>query len=469
MARGIGPVLAVAVMGLACSAAPAGSRPAASPRGPGAVRVYLAPLEGEARRLSLRIVSLAAVSEEGAILPLDLALRELDETGLDRERLLARGSLPPDAYTGLLVEVEGARLRGETGLADLRAPEGPSRIPLPFRVSRRDSVHLSLRLPFAAAVIGGHRFEPAFEGSVAPVPALGLTALATCPDSGLLSFFDKVSGRSFASIALGGEPSAVALARRSQRAYVTLATESAVAVVDLQKRAVLDRIPLGAGDEPRALALLPDERTLITANTGSGTVSFIDVASRLEIERVRVGESPTFLRIDPQGRRAYVLNTVSNTLAVLDLARRVVALTLSTDPGPLQGDFDRRGARFYLIHRSSPYLTVVDTAQSLPPSRIYIGAGASAITVDRRTDRILVARADRGEIEVYDPSSLLSVDAIPVGSRVSYLTVDLEENLLHAALPRENLVRILRLSNKRPVTDVDVGEGPSWIALMGER
>ena len=43
-------------------------------------------------------------------------------------------------------------------------------------------------------------FETAFEGGVAPVPALGLTALVTCPGSGLLAFFDKATGRSFASI-----------------------------------------------------------------------------------------------------------------------------------------------------------------------------------------------------------------------------------------------------------------------------
>jgi YVTN family beta-propeller protein len=469
IAARLGPLLILSALVLACPAPAAGPRGTSAGGKEGLARVHLAPLEGEARRLTFEIVSLAALSEEGAVLPLELSLRQIDRESAGHERLLAQGALPAGSYAGLLVEVKTARLRGEEGVGDLPVPEEPWRVPVPFRVSRKGSVQLSLRLPFSAAVVSGHRFEPAFEAAVAPVSALGLTALVTCPDGALVSFYDKASGRSFASIPLGGGPSAVAIGRRTQRAYVALSRESAVAIIDLQERDVIDRIPLGAGDEPRALALGPDERTLITANTGSGTVSFLDVASRVEIDRVRVGENPEFVRIDPQGRRAYVLNSLSNTVSVLDLARRVVALTFSTDPGPLQGDFDRRGTRFYLIHRSSPYLLVVDTQQAAPPTRIYIGAGASAVTVDHRSDRILVARADRGEIEVYDSSSLLPVDALPVGTRVSYLTVDLEKNLLHVVLPRENRIRILRLSNRKLLTEVDVGDGPTWVALMGER
>jgi YVTN family beta-propeller protein len=466
--RRTGPFVALAALAALC-VAPAASAPRSASRAEGSVRVYLAPLSAESRRLSFRVVSLSAVSEAGETVPLEIALSEVSRASAGRERLLAVGSLPRGAFSGLLVEVEEARLLGEKGSSDLTLPEGPTRVPVSFRTSRKDAVVLSLELPFARAVVEGHRFEPAFEASVAPVSAIGLTALVTCRDSGTVAFFDKSTGRSFASVPVGREPSAVVIARELQRAYVALAGESGVAIIDLRDRTVLDRVPLGAGDEPEALALTPDGRTLLTANTGSGTVSFVDVGSRTEVDRVRVGENPAFLRIDPAGRRAYVINTLSDTIAVLDLGQRAVALTLSTDPGPLQGAFDRRGERFYVIHRSSPYLMVVDAAQVSPPQRVYLGPGATAVAVDRRSDRILVARSGRGEIEVYDPYSLLAVDTIPVSGEVSYLAVDLEENLLHAVLRREKLLRILRLSNRKPLADVDLGAEPGWVALMAER
>lgn len=431
--------------------------------------IYLEAPSGEAERLRYRLGSLAALTEDGGAVPLELDFSEVSGTTSSGERLLARGSLPPDGYTGLLVEVESASLVDREGAAELLLPEAPTRVPVAFRVTRKGTVVLSLRLPFGRAVVEGHRFEPAFEAAVAPVSATGLTALAACRRSGTVSLFDKVSGRTFGVISVGGEPSSVVINRPLQQAYVSLAGESAIAVLDLQERDLLDRIPLGAGDEPVALALAPDGRTLLTANAGSGTVSFVDLGARNEIERVRVGERPEFLAIDPQGRRAYVINTVSNTVSIIDLGRRAVALTLSTEPDPIQGAFDRRGERFYVIHRSSPFILAVDTSQSAPPQRVYVGAGASAVTVDTRSDRVLVARPDRGEIEIYDPSSLLPVDAIPLRGRVSYLAVDLEENLLHAVLTRESRVAVLRLSNRRLVAEVEVGREPRWVALMGER
>jgi YVTN family beta-propeller protein len=435
----------------------------------GSVWIYLAAPRDEGARLRFRISGLEAVAASGETFPLSLALSRIGRRSLRRERLLATGSLPAGSYAGLRVTVDEASLAGGQGESALRVPDGPTAVDVSFSVARRRAEVLSLTLPFNRAVVDGFRFVPAFDASVAREPALGLAAVAACRRAGAVFLFDKVSGRSFAVVPVDGRPTSVALSRQARQAFVSLAGSHAVAIVGLEEKSLLERVPLGAGDAPEELALGPDGRLLLTANAGSGTVSVIDVAGRVEVDRIRVGEGPRSVRVGRSGLRAYVLNSLSDTISVIDIPRRAVAATLTTEAEPLRGELDRSGKRLYVIHRSSPYLTVIDTRRLEVVQRVYVGMGATALAIDPRSGRILLARAGAGTVDVYDPSSLLPLDAIPVGGEPGYLAVDGEGNNLHVVLPRENRIQVLRLSNKKLLSEVDVGADPSWVALMGER
>lgn len=81
-----------------------------------------------------------------------------------------------------------------------------------------------------------------------------------------------------ASVHLGFEPRGVVVSPDGKLAYVALTTAHQVAVVDLARLKVVDRI--GVGRWPRYLALSPDGKRLAVGANGDGGVSVVDTAAR---------------------------------------------------------------------------------------------------------------------------------------------------------------------------------------------
>ena len=95
--------------------------------------------------------------------------------------------------------------------------------------------------------------------------------------SDTLGLVGVASGRIEDAIWIGDEPSNVVVSPDGKTAYVALATEGAVVVVDLVKRALGARI--ATGTDPRAMALSADGSTLYVASFRSGHPSRAPYAS----------------------------------------------------------------------------------------------------------------------------------------------------------------------------------------------
>ncbi|MBI1746574.1 MAG: beta-propeller fold lactonase family protein [Acidobacteria bacterium] len=69
-------------------------------------------------------------------------------------------------------------------------------------------------------------------------------------------------------------------------------------------------------------------------NSGSNTVSIIDIDNNTVVGTVSVGTRPSSLSITPDGTRVYVVNTGSNNVSVIDTATNRVIATISVGPAP---------------------------------------------------------------------------------------------------------------------------------------
>ena len=435
----------------------------------GILVVYFLPLPRDAARLSFHLEELSAVQEDGTALPLPLLFRDVRGDGPAFERRLAALALPPGQYSGLTLRVSGASLMGEEGAAALLPLREPVSIRVPFTVEKRRGVVLALRLGDRSTVESGFRFAPTFSAAIPQWSAPGLIGVASSRESNTVTVFDKISGKVVGVIPTGRMPAGLVVDPDRRRAYVAAAGDDTVESIGLLEQDVLRRLVLRGGDEPAELALAPDGRILLSANAGSSTVSVIDAVPMVETARIPVGNGPGSILVDRAGRRAYTFNTASSTITVLDLAARAVAGTIATEAGPLRGQFNRAGDRLFVIHRSSPYLTVIDPLTLSVTARVYVGPGATALKVDPQTDRIYLARRGAGAIEVYDPLSFLPVDTIPTEGDVSFLTIDDEGNNLYLVLTEAGQVQVLRIVGKEITARADVGDGPSRVALVGER
>jgi len=434
----------------------------------GIVYLYLQPLAREAERLQFTIESVSAARRDLGEVPLALALGELRGSELRRQRLLAAGPLPAGDYSGFVVRTGKASLRGEEGPAALLVPEAPTRIEFGFTVRRGEGSIVSLALRYAESVEAGFRFSPAFAAFAPERTAVGLLGFVVNNRSSDVSVFDKRSMQVVGVIATGREPSGIALDQLARRLYVAVSGEDGVEVVDIMSGAIVDRIRLSPGDEPVALALAPDGRTLLAANRGSNTVSVIDAASRFERAKVQVGSGPRSIAIDRTRRRAFVFNAFSNTVAVLDLASGAPIRSIATAPGPVRGQFNRRGDRLYVIHETSAWVTVIDTVTLTVSARLPVRSALAAIEIDPSTDFVYLAGRGEPTVGLHEPFSFAPVDFVATGAGVIDMATDREANTLYLVVPDTNRVLVVDRISKRTVGELDVGNGPTWITLMGE-
>jgi YVTN family beta-propeller protein len=435
----------------------------------GEIYLYLQPYPQEAERLRFSIEGISAVSADGREYPFAISLRDIKASDVRRQRLLASGRVPPGSYVGLSFKVKKAILKVEEGDADLLVPEAPVRTDFPFSISRKRAYVISLSFKFRDSILGGFSFSPAFSAFIPTRPIISLAGYVSNTISNNITVFDKKLGQVVGMIATGKGPAGMALDQRLRRVYIAASGDDEVEVIDITGGELINAIKLSIGDRPQELALTLDGRTLLALNTGTNTVSFIDPLSMSELNRVNVGMGPRSILIDSSGRRAYVFNTVAGTISVLDVASRAVITTFSTDPGPLRGQFNRRGDNLYVIHEMSSFLTVVDPISFRILRRFSIGPRMNFIKVDARTDLAYIGRKNDPFVGVYNPLSFVAVDFIKTGGTIDCMAIDGDENNLYLANSDMKGLMVSNLVRKKILFEMDVGEGPYWVTMMGER
>jgi YVTN family beta-propeller protein len=431
--------------------------------------LYLKPLPAEAARLRFRPEAVSALWADGASVPLGVRLREVSAAAADRPRLLAAGELPPGAYLGFSVRAASAALRGDAGDTALRSVEAGMSAPFEFRVEAGRPIVVEIELRYRESVREEFEFAPSFAASRPRRPAVDVLGVVTLRDRDAVALFDRVTGQVVQLVATARGPRGLALDSRLRRAYVGCAGEDVVQAIDLSDPRVVVSRRLRSGDEPVAIALTPDGRTLLSANARSGTVSLLDAASLTERARLGVGNRPSYLRIDRNGRRAFVFHEMADAIHVLDLPTATVSAIVASEGGPFRGELDGSGSRLYVIHRASPYLEAFDTATLERVGQVYVGPGATALAVDRRRDRILVGYGDPPRVEVFEALSLLPADSIASGARVEILAEEAQGNNLCMVLASARELRLVRLVGHTVVTIVELPEEPGEVAFLGDR
>ncbi len=447
-----------------CLLAPAGFGAA-----DGGVYLYLQPLPVEAARLTFEIASVSAVTASGSEYPLTLRLKAVGPTEAGRQRLLATGRLPAGRYVGFLFKIARATLKGAPGEVALVVPDAPARLDVPFAAGAEQTPLFWLSLKYQDSVTGGSGFSPVFAVVAPPRPIADHSGFVTNSGSNTITVFDKSLAQAVAVIDTCAGPAGMALDQRRRRLYVACSRDDEIQAIDVAAGAVVQRVGLSPGDQPREVALTPDGTTLVSVNAGSDSISFFDAVSLTRQDRINVGSGPGSMLIDPTGRRAFVFDTLSSSVSVIDMASRSVAATLSMDSAPLRGQFNGSGNRLYVIHERSPYLTVIDPQQLTIVTRARLGTAAGAIAVDTVRGLLCVGGRDDSTVEFYDPNALLPLYSMKTGAGVSHLTIDAEDNRVYMVNPDTRTVIVGSLADRKVVSEIDVGEGACWVAVMGEK
>ncbi len=147
-------------------------------------------------------------------------------------------------------------------------------------------------------------------------------------------------------------------------AYVSNGASNTVSVLDLVNLRQ-DRT-LQVGLNPTGIAVNPVRNEVYVVNTGSaaqaGTVSFINASVNRIVATVPVHRLPYFISVEPSGHRAFVANSGSNSVSVIDLDRRheIAVAGTGEQPGIARIAPDMRS--LVVTNRGSGSVSIFDVA-----------------------------------------------------------------------------------------------------------
>ena len=136
--------------------------------------------------------------------------------------------------------------------------------------------------------------------------------------------------------------STIALSSDDRRVVVVNREQNSVSVIEVQDEQGNDTSNLIAevsvGNEPRYVALSPNDRWALVSNAVDGTVSLIALAGGTPAvlgEPITVGTEPRGIAFTPNGALAFVANHSSGNVSVIDTQQWEVINTIATGGNPL--------------------------------------------------------------------------------------------------------------------------------------
>ncbi|MGN6637888.1 MAG: alkaline phosphatase family protein, partial [Mucilaginibacter sp.] len=127
-------------------------------------------------------------------------------------------------------------------------------------------------------------------------------------------------------------PTGIAVNRSNTRLYTVTKEDSALYVVDPQKKEVIKRVKLPA--EAYSCILSPDEKQLYISIWGGDGISVYSTVTGSLIKSIKTGSHPNELLLNKKGTRLFVANANDNTVSVINTASDKIIETLSTSLYP---------------------------------------------------------------------------------------------------------------------------------------
>ncbi|MBE0584696.1 MAG: YncE family protein, partial [Desulfofustis sp.] len=377
----------------------------------GALYFYLQPLPQEMQRLSFTITGIDLIPEQGSAIPFlteKLLVRGRELAGIQTR--LASQTLPPGRYRGIALSIGQASMVTEEGETSLSPPGAPIRVELHFSILQGRSQALFLVLSPEYLVTDGFSFTPRFALGSPSLPPRNFMGFISNSSENIVTVFNKRSMEVAQVITTGVGPRGMALDQNRGIVYVANGGDDTIELISAASMSITGRIRLRFGDEPTALALTPDGRTLLSANAGTGTVSIIDTRSLSEKTRLNLDPDPAWIIISRDGQRAFVLHTLSNTISRIDLARPGRFSSLALEHSPLRGTLSRDGEKLYVITQYATELLVVDTRSFEVTGTVFVGGASVSVTADPKNNLVYVGKKS-GEIVIVDPASGMFIDS----------------------------------------------------------
>lgn len=312
-----------------------------------------------------------------------------------------------------------------------------------------------------------------------------------------------------AGVALGCSLSSGSVAGAPRAPVLVLnSLDGTVSVIDATRWSEVQRIP--TGKEPHHLYMTPDEQSVIVANAGSDSLTFIDprtaqvqrtlrgiidpyhlrfspdmrwfvtAANRLNhidlyrwdgrdptlVQRIATGRTPSHLWIDRGSTTVWSSMQDSDELVAIDLATQKLMHRVPTGPMPADVFGTPDGQRLLVGLTGSDGVQVFDVAAGKAPQalgKIPTGKGAHAFRALGDGRHVLVSNRVAGTISQIDYTRLAVVAEFPAPSGPDCMDVSADGTLILVGSRWAGKLTLIDVAQRRVVHQVKVGKSPHGV------
>lgn len=259
------------------------------------------------------------------------------------------------------------------------------------------------------------------------------------------------------TIDVGGRPQAVVFTADGSAAYVAN-LNGTVTIIDTKSRTSAGAFEVGG--EPSGLALSPDGATLYVAQSASGSVSAVDVATgNIDGDPIAVGERPESMVIDPAGAFLYVANVNSQSVSAISTADGSVQ-NIAVGSSPYDLAISSDGAAVYVANFADGTVSIIDTTTNTPVGEpIAVGGNPSALALSADGGTLYVTDYQKGTLLMMGLADE-SRSIVKVGDNPIAVTPSADGTRIYVVNGGGNTVSVVDITTEKVLKTVDVGMLP---------
>ncbi|MDB1087894.1 IPT/TIG domain-containing protein [Streptomyces sp. ACA25] len=258
-------------------------------------------------------------------------------------------------------------------------------------------------------------------------------------------------------------PLAVEVSVHGAHVYVANSGSGTISVLDVGTQASTTAI--APFTTPSGVAVTPDNARLFVANSGTRAVStalrdILDVTGTIE-----VGDTPYGIAVDPSGLRVYVTNQGSNTLSVIDTLSITVLATIAVSEAPTGVAVAPTGLEVYVTNRDGNSLSVINTATNTVVATLSGLFAPIGVAVTRDGSHLYVANSSANTVSVVDTTTRTVTDTIAVGATPWGVAASADSRQVYAANSGADTVSVIDTTTNTVTDTIAVGTQPTGIAV----
>ena len=254
-----------------------------------------------------------------------------------------------------------------------------------------------------------------------------------------------------------------ALAHQDRAAFVVNSGSGTVTPVDLRTKHAQPAIRVGA--HPTAIVASPDGRMLYVADSGAGTVTPVNAITRSAEAPIRVGRDPRALAITPDGRTLYVANSGSGTVTPVSTATGRPGRPIAVGAYPRSIAMSPDGRTAWVLDWGSGEVTPITVRDNRAGRPVRVGAYpfASAFAPGGRT--LYVASYGSDTVTPVDVRAHAAGRPVRVGAAPDGLVVPPDGRRVYVTSGDTSTVTPIGTAPWRAGHPFRVGYSPTAIAL----